>query len=128
MRYFINSAAWCLILAITIMTYASPVLLAITWYRRLTQRSYAGLRERIGWLSLVLSSLGIALLYVALKVSPDPGSAAFDVWSANWLKICALVSSVALLASIVGTGKMQWAIRLVSVIPPLSMIVARVFE
>ena len=115
-------------LVIAMLTYATPVLLTITWFRRLRSAPRHGMREKVGLLSLILVSLGFVLLVVAMMVSPDPGSPTFEIWFAKWLRICSVVASVALVASLAGTGKMQWAVRLCSAIPPLAMLVAKVLE
>ena len=126
--YIINIAIASAILVIAALTYATPVLLTITWFRRLRSTPPYEMREKVGWLSLTLASLGFVLFVVAIKVSPDPGSPAFEIWFAKWLRICSVVSSVALVASLAGAGKMQWAVRLCSAIPPLSMLVGKVLE
>jgi hypothetical protein len=126
--HLVSMAIASAMLAVAVLTYATPVLLAIAWYRRLRSHPSNGIRVKVGWLSLVLASLGFILLVVAIKVSPDPGSPAFEIWFAKWLKICSVVSSVALVASLVAVGKMQWAVRLSSAIPPLSMLVAKALE
>ena len=128
MRYLTNTAIASAMIVIAIMTYASPVLLTIAWVRRLKGRHGNGIRERAGWLSLALASLGFILLIIAIKVSPDPGSPAFDVWFGKWLKICTVASGFALAASVAGEGKMQWAIRVSAAMPPLALLVAKVLE
>lgn len=126
--HLVNMAIAPAMLAVAVLTYATPVLLAMVWYRRLRSNPPNGIRVRVGWLSVVLASLGFILLVVAIKVSPDAGSPAFEIWFAKWLKICSLVSSIALVSSLAGVGNMQWAVRLSSAIPPLSLLVAKVLE
>jgi hypothetical protein len=128
MRHLATTAIASAMIAIAIMTYASPVLLTVAWVRRLKGKHGNGIRERAGWLSLVLSSLGLVLLIIAMKVSPDPGSPALDIWFAKWLKICTVVSCFALGASIAGAGKMQWVVRVSAAMPPLALLVAKVLE
>jgi hypothetical protein len=127
--HLINIAIASAMVVIGLLTYASPVLLATTWIRRLrASTAHDGMREKVGSLSLILASLAFIFFFVAIKVSPDPGSAAFEIWFTKWLKICSVASSLALIASLAGAGKMQWAVRLSSAIPPLSLLVAKVLE
>src|ERR1700728_2757630 len=110
--HFVSAALASTVLLIGVATYASPILLAVTWFRRIRSNDRYGMRGQWGWVSLVMASTGFVLFTVSIAVSPDPGSLAFDGWFLKWLKICFIVSAAGFVASLVGTGKMQWAVTL----------------
>jgi hypothetical protein len=128
MAYLINTAIASAMVVITAMTYASPVLLTVAWVRRLKGTQHDGVRQKAGWLSLMLGSVAFILFIVAIEVSPDPGSAEFEIWFAKWLKISSVASCVAFVASVVGAGRMQWAVRISAATPPLALLVAKILE
>ena len=52
----------------------------------------------------------------------------FEVWFKRLFVVCGCLSGAALLAGLVGKGRMQWVVMMSAVITPLSCILVKVLE
>ena len=102
--------------------------LALVWSSRIRGRHDSGLRDRIGWLSLVLVSLALLIFWGGMGFSPTPATQAFDIWFVKWFRACLYLSAAAFLIGLAGRGKHQWAVLLSAVITPLSCLLQKILE
>jgi hypothetical protein len=113
---------------IGVAMWANPALILWVWVVRLRQPQDGGLRCGLGWLSLVLSTVGLLIFFVGMGTSPAPATPAFDHWFAEWFRACIFTSVATLIVGLLGLGKRQWIVVLSAFITPLSCILQKVLE
>ena len=108
--------------------WANPALIFWVWVDRLKQPRGGGLRHGFGWLSLVLSKVGLLIFFIGVGTSPAPATPAFDHWFAGWFRACLFVSVATLIVGLLGLGKRQWVVVLSAFITPLACVLQKVLE
>jgi len=126
LNYLSNVLFATFLVIIGIMSYAIPVLLGVIWFRRLKAPRRGDLRDTFGWVGI--ASLGCTFFFIDIFYSPNGGSPAFEPWFYRWFKICTSISVLAFITSLIGTGKMQWAIRTSAIVTPLSCLLQKILE
>jgi hypothetical protein len=118
---------WVIVLA-GLAAYANPVALFVVWVRRIRGPHQASWRSKLGWISLALASAGFGVVLCFVTCGPEPATMAFDVWFQKCFWVSAVICGVALMTGFGGTGKMQWAVLVSSVISPLSVVLGKALE
>lgn len=123
-----NTLFAAVIVIVAIATYASPFLLTAAWIRRWRTDGAAGIRFRVGWISLGLASLGLVAFFGGLFIAPEVATPNSDHWFWQWFVVCSCISGATLLTGLIGKGKMQWAVVLWALNTPLGCMLAKIFE
>jgi hypothetical protein len=111
-----------------IAMYANPFLLLAVWIKRLKTFQNDGLRIRLGWISLILASVGVIAFFGGMGFSPKAATPASDHWFIHWLWICSAISISTFAIALFGKGKMQWAVVLSAFLTPMSCTLQKILE
>lgn len=111
-----------------IAMYANPFLLLAAWAKRLKTFNSDGLRNLLGWISLILASAGFIAFFGGMFFGGDAGMPAFDYWFIRWFWVCTSISIATLAIGVFGKGKMQWAVVLSAFLTPMSCLLQKILE
>jgi hypothetical protein len=117
-----------MIYLVGIAMYANPFLLLTVWIKRLKPFHNDGLRIRLGWISLILASLGFISFFGGMFLDGKPGTPAFDRWFKRWFWVCSSISITTFTIGLFGKGKMQWAVVLSAFLTPMSCVLQKILE
>jgi hypothetical protein len=120
--------ATVMIVLVGVAMWVNPAMLFWVWVSRMKTPDNSSIRNRIGWLSLVLASLAVLIFFGGMGFSPTPATQASDVWFVKWFRACLCLSVAAFLCGIAGRGRRQWAVALSAIITPLSCLLQKVLE
>lgn len=121
--------ATLLIALVAIATLLSPFSLAFVWAMRLSDRSSEkNRRTQLGWISLALVTLGVAVYWLSAFSSPPVATPEWDVYFHRWSRISVGIAALGFIFGVLGGGKKKWLVLVTSFVVPLSWALTKVLE